>query len=175
MNLVKAMINDRSYNLKGKIGKVETEIKEANSNSAVKIIYNVKITNNQERAGGGVVTCELPKGYIALQGDNLNWLVEDDISNNKISLKIDNLNPGEEVEYELVLTKNSKDDICGVIKNKVKIVSNGIEETDLKDNEDFNELVIIPRTGVKVIKYFFLIVSIIACLIQIILNLAIFS
>lgn len=180
MNLVKAFVNQHSYNLRGKIGKIETEIKEANSKSHVKILYNVKITNTQERVGGGLVTCELPKGYIAMQGDNLNWLVENynnsenenSSSDNKVSLKIDKLNPGESVEYELLLTKNSDDDICGIVKNKVKIVSNRIEETDLNDNEDSNELVIIPRTGVKVIKYMLIISTIVIGLIEIIVNVA---
>lgn len=145
MNLVQATVNDHFYKLKGKLGKVETEIREANANSKVKIFYNVKISNNQERKGGGKVSVQLPQGYIAMQEDNFNWKVDGD----KIELNIDNLDPNQSVEYELVLTKNSQDDICGKIKNCVRVESNGIEETELSDNEDSNELVIMPRTGIK--------------------------
>ena len=145
MNLVQATVNDHFYKLKGKLGKVETEIREANANSKVKIFYNVKISNNQERRGGGKVSVQLPQGYIAMQEDNFNWKVDGD----KIELNIDNLDPNQSVEYELVLTKNSQDDICGKIKNCVRVESNGIEETELSDNEDSNELVIMPRTGIK--------------------------
>lgn len=150
MNLVQAIINSHFYRLKGKVGKVEAEIKEANPNSKVKITYNVKVTNDLERVGGGKVRVQLPDGYIAMQEDNLNWTVND----KEVYLDIEKLNPGESVEYELVLTKNSDKDICEIVKNKVTVESNGIEETNLDDNEASNDLVIFPRTGIKKIAMF---------------------
>ena len=54
MNLVKADINGNYYELKKKIGKIETPIKEANGNSTGKIYYKIKVKNKEERYGDGV-------------------------------------------------------------------------------------------------------------------------
>lgn len=146
MDLLKAMVNNHFYELNGKIGKVETEISEANSSSNVKIFYNVRITNNQERIGSGIVSVEVPEDYAVIGQDNLNWTVDD---NGQATMKIQDLEPNEFREYELVLTKNSNNDISKLIKNTVRIKSEILEEVTLDDNEDTNELVIMPRTGMK--------------------------
>ena len=57
------------------------------------------------------------------------------------------LEPGKSKEIEIVLTKDNKNDICGQVINRVKVVSDKLTETTLDDNEDANVLVITPRTG----------------------------
>lgn len=146
MNMLKATVNSHFYELNGKVDKVETEIREANGSSKVKIYYNVKITNDQERTGSGTVSVEVPTDYIVNGEDNLNWNVNSD---GQATLKVVDLEPNESREYELVLTKNTNNDISKIVKNTVKIKSDSLEEVTLEDNQDTNELVIMPRTGIK--------------------------
>ena len=145
MNLTKALINDRQYSLKGNVGKVEAEIKEANSSSKVKIFYDVIVSNTEERKGSGEVTVILPEGYEARQEDNLNWLVSDE----KVSMNVNDMEAKESRHFELILYKTSDDDICKTITNRVKIASTKIEETRLDDNEANCDLIIMPRTGIN--------------------------
>lgn len=147
MNLVKADINGNYYELKKKIGKIETPIKEANGNSTGKIYYKIKVKNNEERYGDGVLVDYLPNGYEALQEENQSWTITAD----RIYIDIDNIAPGEEREYDLVLTKRQGIDICGNVRNTVKVESKGVPETTLKDNEDKNDVAIMPRTGVRAV------------------------
>lgn len=147
MNLVKADINGNYYELKKKIGKIETPIKEANGNSTGKIYFTIKVKNDQERYGDGVLVDYIPQGYEVLQEENGDWTITAD----RVYIDIDNIAPGEEREYQIVLTKKQGVDICGNVRNTVKVESKGIPETTLKDNEDKNDVAIMPRTGVKTV------------------------
>lgn len=146
MNLKQGTINDRYYELKNKVGKIEAEIKDANSSSTNKIYYIIRVTNNEEKIGSGVLVDYIPDGYMALQEDNPLW----SISADRIYMDVDNINPNETREFELVLTKKEGVNICNTITNLVKIqAKDNLEETTLSDNEDKNDLVIMPRTGGK--------------------------
>ncbi len=145
MNLKQATINEHYHELKNKIGKVEVNLDEANTNSSSKIHYIIKVTNDQEREGKARLIDYLPEGYIALQDDNPLWTISAD----KIYIDIDNINPGQAIEYELILTKKDGVDVCGTVSNKVAVQSIDLEETTLEDNEDKNDVVIMPRTGAK--------------------------
>lgn len=143
MDLKSATVNELFYNLKGKIGKLETEIRDANSESKAKIHYKIKVTNDQERAGSGTIIETLPEGYSAFAEDNPEWI----INNNEVKYNVGVLEPGKSKEIDIVLTKDNKNDICGQVINRVKVVSDKLTETTLDDNEDANVLVITPRTG----------------------------
>ncbi len=145
MNLKEAIINETHHELKNKIGKVELNLNEANSNSSSKIHFIVRVTNDQEREGAGRLLDYIPEGYMALQEDNPLWT----ISSDTMYIDLGNMNPGETREYEVILTKKEGVDVSGTIKNKVSVNSIDVEETTLEDNEDTNEVVIMPRTGVK--------------------------
>ncbi len=147
MNLVKATINGNYYELKNKIGKIETPIKEANGNSIGKIYYKIKVANNEERSADGILVDYIPEGYEVLADENPMWTITAD----RIYIDIDNIKPGEEREYNLVLTKKQGIDICGNVRNTVRVESREVPETTLKDNEDKNDVAIMPRTGVKTI------------------------
>ena len=140
MNLEKALINGNYYGLNGKIGKIETEIKDANKNSTMQIYYKIKVMNNEEREGSGYITFTIPEGYHILNSD---WKV----IGNKATYRVENLKDREMREYEIILEKNKNIDISGDIKAYVRIDSEKIEETTLEDNEDMNELAVMPRTG----------------------------
>lgn len=140
MNLEKAIINGNYYGLNGKVGKIETEIKEANKNSTMQIYYKIRVTNNQERLGSGYITFTIPDGYKIINND---WQVEE----NKAKYKVQDLDIGETREYLITLEKSKEIDIAGDIKSYVRIDSEKIQETTLEDNEDMNELAVMPRTG----------------------------
>ena len=153
MNLEKALVNGNYYGLNGKIGKIETEIRDANKNSSLQVYYKIKVTNNQERIGSGYITFTIPEGYHIL---NTEWQVNE----NEAEYKVVDLDIGESREYEIILEKNEGVDIAGDIKAQVRIDSEKLQETTLDDNEDMNELVIMPRTGIM----YFSIMPIIAVL-----------
>lgn len=147
MNLIKADINGNYYELKNKIGKIETPIKEANGSSTGKIYFSIKVKNDEERSGNGILVDYLPQGYEALQEENNDWTITSD----RAYIDIEKIEPGEEKEYKIVLTKKQGIDICGNVRNTVRVESRNIPETTLKDNEDKNDVVIMPRTGVKTV------------------------
>ena len=92
MNLDKAYVRGNYYGLNGKIGKIETEIRDANKYSDLEIYYKIKVTNNQERLGSGYITFTIPSGYTLI---NTDWQVE----GNKAKLKVNELEIGETREY----------------------------------------------------------------------------
>lgn len=148
MNLKKAEINGNYHELKNKLGKIETNLNEANASTSSKIYYTIKVINDEERDGKGVLVDYLPEGYMALQEDNPLWTIASD----RVYINIENINPGETLEYELVLTKKDGVDVIGTVSNKIAVQSIDVEETNLNDNEDKNDVVIMPRTGaVKII------------------------
>lgn len=144
MNLDRAYINGNYYGLNGKAGKIETEIRDATSKSSLQIYYNIKVTNNEERIGNGYITFTIPEGFTM---QNLDWQIDENVA----TYKVTDLNIGETREYQVVLQKNEGVDVAGNIKAFVRIDSEKIEETTLEDNEDMNELAIMPRTGAVIL------------------------
>lgn len=144
MNLEKAYINGNYYGLNGKVGKIETEIRDANKNSSLQIYYNVKVTNNEERMGSGYITFKVPEGFTM---QNADWKID----NNIAKYKVTDLDIGETREYQIILQKNEGIDIAGDFKAYIRIDSEKLQETTFEDNEDTNILAIMPRTGAIVL------------------------
>ena len=144
MNLDRAYINGNYYGLNGKAGKIETEIRDATSKSSLQIYYNIKVTNNEERIGNGYITFTIPEGFTMQNSD---WQKEGNVA----TYKVTDLNIGETREYQVVLQKNEGVDVAGDIKAFARIDSEKLEETTLEDNEDMNELAIMPRTGAVIL------------------------
>ena len=140
MNLDKAYINGNYYGLNGKVGKIETEIRDANKNSSLQIYYNIKVTNNEERVGSGYISFTIPEGFSV---QNTDWEIYENIAKYKVT----DLDIGETREYQVILQKNEGVDIAGDFKAFVRVDSEKLQETTLEDNEDMNELAIMPRTG----------------------------
>ena len=66
---------------------------------------------------------------------------------NKAKLKVNELEIGETREYYIGIRKSEGIELEGDIKAFVKIESEKLLETTLDDNEDMNELAVMPRTG----------------------------
>lgn len=161
MNMQKSVINQNFYSLKGKIGKIEMRIKEANSSASCKIYYLIRVTNSEDRTGSGKLVEKIPENYYMIPEENSKWT----ISNNEATIEISDIKEKEWREYELVLTKKDGVDVSQTISNNIEIISTSFEETSLEDNKDKNDLVILPRTGiigvVKNNKWIFLVGSIV--------------
>ena len=150
MNFVEGNINDHYYHLHDKLSKAEIVGKEAKDfNSKVRIKQRIKVTNDNERKGSGTISIKVPAQYEALAEDNPEW----DIKDGKVTRKTGELEPGQSVEYDLVLRKNNYGNICEHVITEAEIVSDGIEEVTLEDNKDKTELVIYPKTGEEKILY----------------------
>ena len=74
---------------------------------------------------------------------NADWEVNENIARYKVT----DLEIGETREYQVILQKNEEADIAGDFKAYIRIDSEKLQETTLEDNEDMNELAIMPRTG----------------------------
>ena len=144
MNLEKAYINGNYYGLEGKADKIETEIKDANSASSLQVYYKVKVTNNQDKLGNGYITFTIPEGFKFISPD---W----EVSGNTAKFKVADLNAGETREYEIIIEKSAGVDISRNIIASIRIDSEKLPETTLEDNEDVNELGIMPRTGIIIL------------------------
>ncbi len=143
MNMEKAIINQNFHALKGKIGKIEMRIKEANSKATSKIYYVLRVANTEDRTGSGKIVEKIPENYYMLPEENSDWKIQD----NDAIIDLEEIKGGEWREYKLVLTKKEGVDISQTISNNVEILSTSFEETTLDDNKDKNDLVILPRTG----------------------------
>ena len=64
------------------MGKIETEIRDANKNSSLQIYYNVKVTNNEERMGSGYITFKVPEGFTM---QNADWKIDNNIAKYKVT------------------------------------------------------------------------------------------
>lgn len=144
MNLEKAYINGNYYGLEGKADKIETEIKDANSASSLQVYYKVKVTNNQDKLGNGYITFTIPEGFKFISPD---W----EVSGNTAKFKVADLNAGETRKYEIIIEKSAGVDISRNIIASIRIDSEKLPETTLEDNEDVNELGIMPRTGIIIL------------------------
>lgn len=152
IKLDKVIVNNKYYELNGKIAKAEIPSYDANSSSPVIIYYIITIKNTGEISAKGKVSFDIPQGY-ELNPDDFNnscwWTVE----NGKAYLKNYN-RKGESNSYNISLKKISNDDITGTIRGNVNLEAydlsnNLLEEDNNDDNTDFSDLVIAPRTGVK--------------------------
>lgn len=150
LELKKAYVNRNYYELKGTLGKVETEIRDANSTSDVQICYNLKVTNDSERAGSGKVKVTLPEGYTLF--GNTDYVINGD---GTIFVDIGEINPNETKEFEIIIRNNNSKDISETVTMKANIEQTSAEETTTRDNDAKCELVIMPRTGAKVIMFYF--------------------
>lgn len=144
MELKKAYINEHYYELEGRLDKIETQIREANSASNVKVFYNLKIENNSERSGGATIKVKLPAGYVAIESSN--YQINGD---NTLTINLPDINSNETKEIEIIIKKNEERDISETLTSIASIETTTVEETNLKDNEAKCELVIMPRTGAK--------------------------
>lgn len=144
MEMKKAYINENYYELEGKLDKIETQIREANSSSDVRIFYKLRISNDSERRGSATIKVKIPKGYVAIESNI--YKINDD---NTLTINVEDMGPNDLWEIEIIIKKNEERDISEIVTTTAYIESTSVEESNLKDNEAKCELVIMPRTGAK--------------------------
>ena len=110
----------------------------------MQVYYKVKVTNNQDKLGNGYITFTIPEGFKFISPD---W----EVSGNTAKFKVADLNAGETREYEIIIEKSAGVDISRNIIASIRIDSEKLPETTLEDNEDVNELGIMPRTGIIIL------------------------
>lgn len=157
------MLNGETQNVSGKL-----EIDKDVIVNSLKLTYTIKISNNSELDGSTILYDDIPDGYIALEEDNPDWI----INGKQAYRKVENLDIGETREFTIILTADSNQ-IMGVIVNTVSckdsVCKVGFEETTLLDNTDKRELIISISTGLAeyTIEIFFEILVVLTVLVGI--------
>ena len=113
---------------------------------SLKLTYTITVSNDSELDGSTVLFNEIPNGYVALEQDNLDWIIDCKVAYRNI----ENLVIGEAREFPIVLTATS-DEIAGTVVNLVSCKGSTcepkFEELTLEDNTDIVELIISISTG----------------------------
>jgi len=142
----KVIINNQEKNVNNNIYKLEIPKKQKENN--IKIYYEISVSNNSEIEGSTEIYDYIPKGYIAIPEENLEW----NIINNIAIKNVENMQIGETRKYTIILTKNRKEK-TKTIENKV-IAQNstnkaGVDETTLEDNTQTTNCILSISTGIE--------------------------
>ena len=132
-----------------KLAKVEIHRKEI-SEANVKVIYQIKVTNDGELPGSAVVADIIPEGLTFNSSDNKAWTPKGD----RAFIETEELTPGESATYEMILTWNGTDEI-GTFTNKIEVadVENtpDYEEQSTRNNKSEATVIIVTSTGIGVV------------------------
>lgn len=142
----KVIINNQEKKVNNNIYKLEIPKKQKENN--IKIYYEISVSNNSEIEGSTEIYDYIPKGYIAIPEENLEW----NIINNIAIKNVKNMQIGETRKYTIILTKNRKEK-TKTIENKV-IAQNstnkaGVDETTLEDNTQTTNCILSISTGIE--------------------------
>lgn len=134
-----------------KLAKVEIPSKVL-SGSTVLVEYNIKISNIGELAGNAQEIIDyIPNGMSFNSELNSEWYMASDGNVYNTSLANTIINPGEEKEIKLVLTKQMTSSNVGTNSNTVKIekYANSKEFKDINEenNKDKTEVIVSIKTG----------------------------
>jgi len=148
--------------------KIEIHSKQLKTSTVV-IEYSIKVKNKGEVAGyASSIVDYLPDGLTFSSELNPNWYLS---GNNLYSKGLANekINPGEEKELKLILTKTMTEDNTGLINNRAELAEtyneyglkdiNSTENNQIKGENDLGsaDLIIIPSTGGRTMIYVILI------------------
>ena len=127
---------------------VKKEIKKKEiSSTNLKVKYKITVINDGELAGTGTIRESIPDGLEMKVEDNKEWT----ISGKDATIEIENLNPGESRDYEVVLTWKNTGENFGTKKNNVELINlkneAGFEESNKNDNTDDADLILSVSTG----------------------------
>ena len=150
------------------LGKVEIHRKQVQGANVV-LEYTIKIKNNGEIAGYAKnIVDYLPSGLMFSSELNKDWYISGNYLHTK-SLENTVINPGEEKEVKLILTKTMTSENVGLINNTAEIYQdyNQFGETDIdstpnnqnQNEDDFGstDVIIQIATGGSIIAYIMLI------------------
>ncbi len=139
--LTKITLNNESKHISKKL-----EIDRNTNVNSFKVAYTITVSNPSELEGSTVLYNDIPNGYVALQQDNLGWIINDNIAYRNV----ENLSIGETRDFTIILTATSSD-IMGIVVNKVYCMDSTcepkFEETTLVDNIDTKDFIISIKTG----------------------------
>ncbi len=145
--ITKVILNGEEQKItNGKLTKAEIHRKKLDT-TTLTVEYTIKVSNIGELAGGATLKETIPDGFIMDPQDNKDWTIEDGIA----QLKIDELKPGEEKEYKVILqwkkgelNIGTKVNIAGI----TEIINDpGFEDKDKDNNESSATLILTVSTG----------------------------
>ena len=129
-----------------KLAKVEIKNSDL-ANSSIQVKYKLTVTNTEEIAGIAVITEQIPEGFKLSEKSKAEWALTD----GKYTLTTKELQPGERVEYEVILEWDKDAKYVGKFENISTIISTDnkaqFTEETLEDNQDSATLIIAIRTG----------------------------
>ena len=143
--IANVIVNGQETLINGNLGKVEIHRKEL-ATANVKVVYKIKVTNNSELTGKANIIESIPSGMIMSADNNAGWV----INQTTASLETDNIKPGENREYQVVLEWQNGDNNVGTKENIVSIITEneaGFEEKDISDNESKSSIIVAVETG----------------------------
>ena len=133
-----------------KFAKVEIRNSDL-ANTSIQVKYKLTVTNTEEIAGTAVITEQIPEGFKLSEATKAEWTLQD----GKYILTTKELQPGEMVEYEVILEWDTDAKYVGKFENVATITSTENEaqfaEETLEDNEDSVMLVVSIRTGGEIV------------------------
>ena len=129
-----------------KFAKIDIQNTEVN-NTNITVKYKITVTNTEEIAGTAMISEQVPVGFKLSDQTADAWKFED----GKYVITTKELEPGESVEYEVVLEWDRNMKFIGNLENIARIsdTSNipGFDETSLEDNQDSCLMILSIKTG----------------------------
>ena len=141
----KAIVNDQEIAINGALGKVEV-YRNSIQTSNVKIIYNIRVTNDSELSGKANIVEKIPDGMAMLTEDNPDWKIKGLTA----TLKTGDIKPGESKDYEVVMTWRNEEANVGTKENMVTITTEneaGFNEQFETDNVSKATMIVAVATG----------------------------
>ena len=141
----KAIVNDQEIAINGVLGKVEV-YRNSIQTSNVKIIYNIRVTNDSELSGKANIVEKIPDGMAMLTEDNPDWKIKGLTA----TLKTGDIKPGESKDYEVVMTWRNDEANVGTKENMVTISTEneaGFNEQFETDNVSKATMIVAVATG----------------------------
>ena len=141
----KAIVNDQEIAINGVLGKVEV-YRNSIQTSNVKIIYNIRVSNDSELSGKANIVEKIPDGMAMLTEDNPDWKIKGLTA----TLKTGDIKPGESKDYEVVMTWRNEEANVGTKENMVTITTEneaGFNEQFETDNVSKATMIVAVATG----------------------------
>ena len=145
-NISKIKIDGKEIDVNNNFAKAEIERKEI-SIVDVEVIYKVVVRNDGEISGKASVMEKIPYGMTMVKEDNPEWNISESVA----TIETDELNPGEEVSYNVVLKWKNAEKNLGTKENVIEFasLSNNAGFTDMNevDNVSRTEIIFAISTG----------------------------
>ena len=145
-NISKIKIDGKEIDVNNNFAKAEIERKEI-SIVDVEVIYKVVVRNDGEIPGKASVMEKIPYGMTMVKEDNPDWNISESVA----TIETDELNPGEEVSYNVVLKWENAEKNLGTKENVIEFasLSNNAGFTDMNevDNASRTEIIFAISTG----------------------------